>query len=546
MEMAMEDLQQQQRQQKQKKTKKKRKAAGSEARELQRWKSDTEEAARLQSLLFGCLQDPLTHHFGKEIDTFPSPKQDHSLGIDDGYFEDRKGDLVGGDDSPGELDNEPSLQRTPAWQDEDEQAAHVDVSKVNRLRKLRKEETEKFVSGSDYILRLREQHSKLNPRTSWAELPSKDSRGKELYFDSDSEAEGENSRGLDPQSVQDSEGYSILRRNEDLVLKSTSRLPQGFIEITKMRDANFDEPSNAVVQSVQFHRNAQLLMTAGFDKKLRFFQIDGKRNPKIQSIYVEDFPIHKASFVPDGSKVVASGRRNFYITYDMEHGKVDRMSPLIGRDEKSLESFEVCSDSRIIAFMGNEGYILLASLSTKQLVGTLKMNGSVRAMSFVNDGKELLSIGGDGEIYSWDLRMRRCIHKGKDEGCINATALTASSDGRLMSTGSDTGVVNIYNREEFLRGVSKPAKTLMNLTTTVDIIKFNVDTQLMAICSRMKKNNLRLVHLPSYTVFHNWPTVKTPLQYVHSFDFSPGGGYLAAGNAAGKVLLYRLNYYDHA
>lgn len=86
----------------------------------------------------------------------------------------------------------------------------------------------------------------------------------------------------------------------------------------------------------------------------------------------------------------------------------------------------------------------------------------------------------------------------------------------------------------------------MNLVTSIDNIKFNCDSQILAMASRMKKDALRLVHLPSYTVFSNWPTSKTPLQYVHSLDFSPGGGYLAVGNAAGKVLLYRLHYYDNA
>ena len=39
-----------------------------------------------------------------------------------------------------------------------------------------------------------------------------------------------------------------------------------------MRDANIAEPSKAVVQSIEFHPDGQVLMTAGMDKKLRFFQ----------------------------------------------------------------------------------------------------------------------------------------------------------------------------------------------------------------------------------------------------------------------------------
>lgn len=67
--------------------------------------------------------------------------------------------------------------------------------------------------------------------------------------------------------------------------------------------------------------------------------------------------------------------------------------------------------------------------------------------------------------------------------------------------------------------------------------------QILAMGSRMTRGALRLVHTPSMTVFANWPTRQTPLQYVHSCAFSPGGGLLAVGTARGRALLYRLNHY---
>jgi U3 small nucleolar RNA-associated protein 18 len=69
---------------------------------------------------------------------------------------------------------------------------------------------------------------------------------------------------------------------------------------------------------------------------------------------------------------------------------------------------------------------------------------------------------------------------------------------------------------------------------------------MLMMASRMKKNALRVVHLPSATVFSNWPPATAPLHYVHCGAFSPGGGYLAVGNAKGRVLLYRLHHYSSA
>jgi len=60
----------------------------------------------------------------------------------------------------------------------------------------------------------------------------------------------------------------------------------------------------------------------------------------------------------------------------------------------------------------------------------------------------------------------------------------------------------------------------------------------------MKKNALKLVHLPTMKVFANWPTERTPLGYVQCLEFSPEGGYMAAGNDKGRVLLWKLRAFE--
>ena len=79
--------------------------------------------------------------------------------------------------------------------------------------------------------------------------------------------------------------------------------------------------------------------------------------------------------------------------------------------------------------------------------------------------------------------------------------------------------------------------------TPVDTLAFSPDAQMLCMASRLKKDSLRLVHVPTLTAFSNWPTGRTPLHYVHCAAFSPGGGFLAVGNAKGHVLTYRLHHY---
>jgi U3 small nucleolar RNA-associated protein 18 len=83
----------------------------------------------------------------------------------------------------------------------------------------------------------------------------------------------------------------------------------------------------------------------------------------------------------------------------------------------------------------------------------------------------------------------------------------------------------------------------MNLTTAVDNLQFNATGEMLCMSSSREADALRMVHLPSATVFQNWPTSKTPLGHVWGTDFSGKGGYVAVGNDKGKCLLYRLNHY---
>ena len=173
-------------------------------------------------------------------------------------------------------------------------------------------------------------------------------------------------------------------------------------------------------------------------------------------------------------------------------------------------------------------------------------------------------------MYVWDLRnQRRCVERIVDEGARTVTSLATSPTGGCLGVGSDSGVVNVYDSGRSggwpARGNEAPARAgqgvgqgttnmqsavrrapvraVMNLTTAVDAMSFNGDGQIIAVSSRLKRDALRLVHIPSCTVFSNWPSSKTPLHYVWCTSFSPSGGYLAVGNARGRALLYRIHAY---
>ena len=58
----------------------------------------------------------------------------------------------------------------------------------------------------------------------------------------------------------------------------------------------------------------------------------------------------------------------------------------------------------------------------------------------------MLRTGGDGVVYTWDLRTRRCLSQVSDHGNVSPSSLMVSEDGRFFATGSEAGVVNLYRR----------------------------------------------------------------------------------------------------
>lgn len=116
-------------------------------------------------------------------------------------------------------------------------------------------------------------------------------------------------------------------------------------------------------------------------------QVDGKTNPKIQSVHLEDFPVHQARFSSDGHMVIASSLRNrmFYL-YDMMEGRVTPVhavrgehaaphrrrgaanghaSSCSGLKEERVRDFCVCPEGGALLLSGTSGYLHLLTLKVR-------------------------------------------------------------------------------------------------------------------------------------------------------------------------------------
>ncbi len=330
------------------------------------------------------------------------------------------------------------------------------VNGPNRLKKLRRHANENDpISFTEYEMRLRERFvntASVASRTDWADVGLAARRGQQQRRQLRKTMEGGTSndarRGRrgdgkfsadyddDTSDEEEDAAIRIFESNAPLFEPSScgdggryqSSLPPTLLDVVRVRDGNLSDPNNSVVSACQFHphsdEDSPLLMTAGMDKMLRFFRVndDGEdeynnsgggggstrgngegTTTKIHGMQFPDMPITCASFVGgygnSNSSVVVSGRRPFFYVYDASSGAVQKVPGIVGRKERSLEKFRISPDGRTLAFVGNDGYVILVDGATRQWIGDLKMNGSARAIAFTDDGEYVLGSGSDGDVY---------------------------------------------------------------------------------------------------------------------------------------------------
>ena len=76
----------------------------------------------------------------------------------------------------------------------------------------------------------------------------------------------------------------------------------------------------------------------------------------------------------------------------------------------------------------------------------------MRCVTFSPDSSTLISGGDNGELFHWDLRTRRCRHRHADAGMSPLTCLDYSDTGQYLACGSRSGVVNVYDMTQPIKG----------------------------------------------------------------------------------------------
>lgn len=482
---------------------------------------DSEEEARLERAVFGDANDVIENLLGEEdleikkseeniVETKKDDSDSDSCQISDSENDDSDGNYSDSiSDSPG--------KKRKAWVDEDDNQYSVEEAFQAQNRKLIEKGPEK-----KYTQLLNKKFEEVYGKPKWAMLD------KEREIDSDES---------------DSE---ILKHSNHKIVPKSKKLRKGTIELKALTDINRKTHTEGpYISSIQFHPTSTVALVAGSSGVLSLFEIDGKENNKLHSVKFQRFSINTARFLKDGTQIVV-GSMSFAhcFSYDLISGNT-RKVPL-PHGITNMKKFEVSPDGKYIAICGRLGDVHLLSSVTNELIYTFKMNKKCNALTFTPDSQKLITNGECSEMYVWDIRSRTCIHRPIDDGCLSAASIAISSSGQFLATGSKQGVVNIYETNTVFQNENpKPLKMILNLVTSITSLKFNPISEILAIASSKKKNAFKLAHIPSFTIFSNFPTFQTKIWNPLAIDFSPNSGFLGVSNNKGHAYLYRLKHYGN-
>lgn len=180
-----------------------------------------------------------------------------------------------------------------------------------------------------------------------------------------------------------------------------------------------------------------------------------------------------------------------------------------------MERFKLSGCGSWIGLIGSArkggGVVNILDRNTCQWVAQVRVEGKggIADFEWWADGEGMVVLGKGGEAVEWSLHERRVLARWIDEGAVGTTVValggsiahgkanSALGGDRWIAIGSQSGIVNIYDRSTWLGkdGVPErpvPRRSFKQLTTPTSHLLFSPDGQLLVMASRWKRDALRL------------------------------------------------------
>ncbi|VVD02893.1 unnamed protein product [Leptidea sinapis] len=396
-----------------------------------------------------------------------------------------------------------NLDQKPAWIDEDD-----DNFRTNAV-------IPKVKSDGPYSLKLKQKFETLIGTPQWAKITKVNS-------------------GEDDSDILKSVGHLGKRTSTKFERK-----------ILEFKGSTKIQPQKAkrglLVPSIEFHPKVSAVLFGGSTGIVSLYSI-GEEENKLHGFKLKNWFISSAQFNPDGTVAyISSKNQHNYCMYDIE--KAQSILVQFPQVVKRPHIFKLSPDGKYFAATDCFELVFLICAKSRELLRTLKNNTKVQSITFSNDSKHLYCFNEEGVVTVWDLFTFRSVKKFYDNGCVTAARISMSPCGRLLATGTGEGIVNVYETAGITSYNPVPLKTISNLQTKITDLKFNPTSEILSVVSSYYPNAIKLVHIPSYHVFSNFPTQN--MDQVETVSFSPNSGYMAISNNKSCVNIFRLKHFKN-
>ena len=279
------------------------------------------------------------------------------------------------------------------------------------------------------------------------------------------------------------------------------------------------------VNSIALNANGTLVLSGGWDKTLRIWEVSTGRCVRRFEI---DQHLRSLSLAADGSHALCGGSDGSLRSWEVSTGFC--LGTFLGHEEP-VDSAALSPCSRWAFSGSSDTTIRKWDLATRECVQIFRgHSGAVTSMALGRDGQSFWSGSTDGTLRLWDAATAECLRV--IEGHAKAiTSIALSNDQRWLLSGSDDMTVRLWKA-----ATGRLVKKLEGHGSAVTSAVFNPDGSL--ILSASKDRTVRLWESATGVCARTFDGHEF---IVFSVAFDPKGNWALSGSADKTLRLWSVS-----